>query len=274
MPQPLHSVLFNGICVLWTSVSVTQQWSLSLSLLLQSDADELVALAEEANAAQDRICQARAAGPGNHQKTVLLGCWRPGTHQCLYWWACCPGGYEGNVISHFILAWKQWDEWGTFCVRLFFMVCYILLFFFSSGLHREVYAHHAVAVFWCCGVLTWGWGCCSDRGRVCTCECSCTVVYLYVSDLFHAHGDACIHLKSIGWLQRVIFSSVFCRGTAGYGMWPDCCFWVQAAGAVSQTAIFSGEELKLAIYQNGEMIMPWPIIQLHYACFFPWNYIE
>lgn len=38
--------------VLWTSVSVTQQWSLSLSVLLQSDADELVALAEEANAAQ------------------------------------------------------------------------------------------------------------------------------------------------------------------------------------------------------------------------------
>ncbi len=119
----------------------------------------------------DRICQARAAGPGNHQKTVLLGCWRPGTHQCLYWWACCPGGYEGNVISHFILAWMQWDEWGTFCVRLFFHGLLYITFFFSSGLHREVYAHHAVAVFWCCGVLTWGWGCCSDRGRVCTCEC-------------------------------------------------------------------------------------------------------
>ncbi len=87
----------------------------------------------------DRICQARTAGPGNHQKTVLHGCWRPGTHQCLYWWACCPGGYEGNTVSshHCLWAWNQLDVWGTCCVRLLchglLYIAFLFLFFFRHA---------------------------------------------------------------------------------------------------------------------------------------------
>lgn len=45
------------------------------------------------------LCQAGGAGPGTAEKALLCCSWRPGSSQCLYWWARCPGGYEGNKAS-------------------------------------------------------------------------------------------------------------------------------------------------------------------------------
>lgn len=129
----------------------------------------------------DRICQTGAVGPSTNQKTVLCGCWRPGTRQCLYWWACCPGGYEGNSLPLLSLSFRSMRYILGMC--WISLICHGLLnasffFFICSGLHREVYAHYAVAVFWCSRVLTWGWGNCSYRGRVCTCEYPLSITFI------------------------------------------------------------------------------------------------
>lgn len=50
------------------------------------------------------LCQAGGAGPGTAEKALLCCSWRPGSSQCFYRWACCPGGYEGNKALSFSIS--------------------------------------------------------------------------------------------------------------------------------------------------------------------------
>lgn len=157
------------------NLSAHTQWlsnDLLLSVLLQSDADEFVTLAEEVNSAQTGSAKQEQLDQAIIKK---LSCVAAGDLAPVN---AFIGGLAAQevmkVIQSPIIASHHWDVSGTVCISLIYHGL-LNVFFFSlficSGLHREVYAHHAVAVFWCCGVLTWGWGCRPYRGRVCTCEC-------------------------------------------------------------------------------------------------------
>lgn len=229
-------VTFNYINVL--SFGHQTEWlssQISLSVL-QADADELVTLAEEVNAAQAGSAKQEQLDPAVIKK---LSCVAAGD-------LAPVNAFIGGLAAQEVMKVNRVLTLPLMTLKYFDMrvlprpFIYCLSSCTCTGLHWEVYACQSMAVFWCRGVFTWGFSC-SYRGRVCTCESSTyLIICIRLKILRIFFQRRCFEMVTVWYKERFIYCCLSYTEKLPV-WWSDCCLWFQGARPVSQTAVFSGK---------------------------------